>query len=80
LRSRKSPGNKGLRAVKKRRAEGGCRTPTSGEEVRTFSGHTDAVNIVAVSPNGRLVLTGSADDTARLWDAASGDEVRAYRM
>jgi WD40 repeat protein len=30
---------------------------------------------VAFSPDGWLVLTGSYDDTARLWEAASGKAV-----
>jgi serine/threonine protein kinase/WD40 repeat protein len=34
--------------------------------------HERAVTCAAVSPNGRLVLTGSRDRTARFWDAATG--------
>jgi WD40 repeat protein len=33
---------------------------------------------VAFSPDGKYVLTGSDDDTARLWDAATGAEVHAF--
>jgi WD40 repeat protein len=36
------------------------------------------VYAVAVSPDGRFVLTGSLDKTARLWDAATGAEVRRF--
>ncbi|MFD5615200.1 trypsin-like peptidase domain-containing protein, partial [Kitasatospora sp. NPDC127060] len=39
---------------------------------RRLTGHTDKVLSVAFSPDGHTVATGSADGTARLWDAATG--------
>ncbi len=50
----------------------------SGESLRTFSGHTSSVTSVAFSPDGQYVLTGSADGTARLWDASSGESLRTF--
>jgi WD40 repeat protein len=35
--------------------------------VATLTGHTSRVDAVAFSPDGKLVLTGSDDNTARLW-------------
>ena len=37
------------------------------------------VKRVAFSPDGARVLTGSLDRTARLWDAATGKEIRAFQ-
>ncbi len=43
-----------------------------------FRGHTGAVYSVAFSPDGKLVLTASQDGTARLWDIATGNELRRF--
>ncbi|HYI10437.1 MAG TPA: caspase family protein [Thermoanaerobaculia bacterium] len=39
-------------------------------------GHSAPVHAIAYSPDGRLVVTASNDATARLWDAATGHELR----
>ena len=42
-------------------------------------GHLEPIAAVAISPRGRGLLTGSADRTARLWEARSGRELRRFR-
>src|SRR5262249_29448335 len=49
----------------------------SGKELKTFV-HPKDVNGVAVSRDGKWLLTGCDDYTVRLWDLKSGQEVRRY--
>ena len=37
-----------------------------------LTGHTDQVNSVAFSPDGKTLASGSTDHTIRLWDVAIG--------
>ena len=40
----------------------------SGNALRTFSGHTDKVRHIAISPDGKRFASGSEDGTIRLWN------------
>src|SRR5271170_1484831 len=42
-----------------------------------FQGHTGSVNAVAVSPDGKCIVSGSSDETIRIWDAETGKTVCA---
>ena len=44
----------------------------SGQRVATLQGHTDGIHGMALSPDGRTILTASVDKTIRLWDAETG--------
>src|SRR5205823_3743261 len=39
----------------------------TGRQVRTLAGHTEDVRTVAISPDGRLALSGSGDKTRWCW-------------
>jgi WD40 repeat protein len=42
--------------------------------VRTLRGHAEATSVVAFSPDGATLASGSVDTTVRLWDVATGEE------
>jgi WD40 repeat protein len=42
------------------------------------TGHSEHVTCGQFSPDGRQLLTGSSDGTARLWDTATGRELRVF--
>ena len=44
----------------------------------TLKGHTETVYAVAYSPDGRYVVTASFDKTLKLWDAATGAEIKTF--
>lgn len=50
----------------------------TGELQRTFDFPDTMVHAVRISPDGRQLLTGEWEGTARLWDLASGRELRQF--
>jgi hypothetical protein len=50
-------------------------TAPGGPLVRTLAGHTEGVQAVALSADGRRVVSGSGDNTLKLWDLESGAEL-----
>ena len=52
----------------------------TGLERLAFEGHTSTVQVVAFSPDGRTVISGSAYGTVRTWDVTTGKLVRTLPL
>jgi hypothetical protein len=48
-------------------------TQVGGALLRTITGHTDEVTALAVTPDGRQVVSASDDETLRVWNLSSGE-------
>jgi tRNA A-37 threonylcarbamoyl transferase component Bud32 len=48
--------------------------------VRTFEGHTNQVNCVALSADGRRALSASTDRTVRLWDTGTSKQLHSFKL
>jgi WD40 repeat protein len=49
-----------------------------GKELRTLTGHAGTVTTVAVTPDGRRVVSASADRTLKVWGLESGKLVATF--
>jgi len=52
--------------------------PANSVEVVVGTGHTEPISALAVSSDGRYVLSASIDETIKLWDVAAGQETRMF--
>ena len=62
------------RSDKAKIANGGSRV----KELWGFSAHALSIKKVAFSQDGRLVVTGSADDLVKVWDAQTGQRLKTF--
>jgi WD40 repeat protein len=49
--------------------------PTKLTLLQTLKGHTRSVSSIAISPDGKILVSGSIDKTIRLWELPSGREL-----
>jgi WD40 repeat protein len=50
----------------------------TGQQIRSFVGHTASVMNIEVSADGRRLLSASVDGTARLWDLETTKQLQSY--
>ncbi|MDE0317967.1 MAG: WD40 repeat domain-containing protein [Candidatus Poribacteria bacterium] len=50
----------------------------TGGNIRTLTGHTEAVRAVAYSPDGGTIVSASRDKTVRMWDANTGENIKTF--
>ena len=53
---------------------------SNGERLGTYSGHQGAIWTVDVSPNSKIIATGAADNTIKLWDIATGECLKTWEF
>ncbi len=52
---------------------------STGAVLFTYHGHMDGVTVVAWSPDGSRVASGSSDKSVQIWNASSGKRIFTYR-
>lgn len=57
----------------------GMQAPPIGTSIFTYKGHVDSVESLGWSPDGKRIVSGSADKTVQVWDATTGNHRLIYR-
>src|SRR5215213_233641 len=52
----------------------------TGAETLSLIGHTARVRGLDISPDGKMIATGSRDETVRIWDAVDGHELKRFAV
>src|ERR1700728_4587564 len=53
--------------------------PSSKPELVLQAGHTGVISSMALSPDGRFIVTAGNDDAVKVWEASTGLELRSLR-
>jgi len=53
--------------------------PETTGNPKTIKGHDISVNAVAVTPDGKLAVSGSDDCTLKVWDLKTGEEIHSFQ-
>jgi len=56
----------------------GLEIMVGGRQVHTLTGHSKFVYVVAFSPDGKRVVSGSGDNLVKIWDTATGALVSSF--
>jgi WD40 repeat protein len=51
----------------------------TGAQRRLMVGHKQEIGYLAAAPNKRLIVSGSSDKTARVWDVEKGKELKSFK-
>jgi WD40 repeat protein len=51
----------------------------TGKRIRTFKGHNNWIKSVCFSPDGKTALSGSWDNTIKLWEVKTGKCIRTFK-
>ncbi len=59
-------------------SETGDQVPATSSKLREYVGHSKAVFALAVTPDGKFLVTGGEDRTVRVWEIGSGKQIRVF--
>src|SRR2546425_693579 len=56
------------------------RQPRANASAKRLKGHTDWINSISYSQDGKYVASGSRDRTVKIWDPAAGKDIHTHKM